>query len=71
MSQNEEWVTLRIFKSLVEAEIVYGLLQYNEVPSRIQGKDSVRPEIAYATGIYIQVPREYLEIAEDLLPKES
>lgn len=72
MSEEEEkdWITLRVYKSQVEAEVVYGLLKVNGVPCRMQGKDRVRPELSFATGIYIQIPEEYKETAEALLPAD-
>lgn len=65
-----KWMTFRIYKSQVEAEVVFGLLSSNSIPCRMQGKDSVRPEISFATGIYIQIPEEYKEAAEELMPIE-
>lgn len=71
MSEEAKWITFRIFKSVVEAEVVFGLLSSNDIPCRMQGKDSVRPEISFATGIYIQIPEEYKDVAEELMPENG
>lgn len=60
------WTPFRTCHSRVDAELLVGLLETAEIPSRITSGDTggITPHLAVATGFCVEIPDDKVEAAE-------
>ncbi|KUO49029.1 MAG: hypothetical protein APF76_10400 [Desulfitibacter sp. BRH_c19] len=70
MSNNISWAKLTSLSGEIEAELVIGLLETHDIPTRKVypgATQYVKVYMGTAVGVEIHVPKEQLEIAKKIL----
>ena len=63
------WVTVKTFYNRIEADIAKGMLEENGIRAVLRADDAggMYPQLAFSTGVQLQVEKENEETARTLL----